>query len=215
MEAAGIDTRHSRIYAGDPVPAALAGASGLIVMGGPMGVYEQDRYPFLADELRLIQRTFEDERPILGVCLGSQLLATALGASVAPGPQREIGWYPVTLTDAAPAEDPLWAGAPVTWMGFHWHGDLHGLPPGATLLAHSEISPCRAFRAGCHAYGFQFHMEVTRPMVDDWLAAFAEEARGGGQSLAQILAGAATHLDAMQALSTRVFDRWARLVAGA
>ena len=214
LDAAGVAARYVRIFDGQPVPADLAGAAGLIVMGGPMGVYEQDRYPFLADEIRLIQRACRDEAPVLGVCLGSQLLAAALGASVAPGPQREIGWYPVTMTEAA-AEDPLWAGLPSHWTGFHWHGDLHGLPPGATLLARSELTPCQAFRAGRHAYGFQFHLEVTRPIVEDWLTAFAQEAPEETQAPARILSGIETHLSAMQEIAARVFGRWARLVVGA
>lgn len=213
LGAVGIDAEYIRIYAGDPVPADLTSADGLIVMGGPMGVYEQDRYPFLAEEIRFIQRTFQKETPILGVCLGSQLLAAALGAPVAPGPQREIGWYPITLTEAA-SEDALWAGAPANWMGFHWHGDIHGLPPGATLLARSELTPCQAFRAGRHTYGLQFHMEVTRPIIGDWLSAFADEALGGAQSRTQIVAGADAHLMAMLKLGKQVFGRWARLVAG-
>ena len=211
LSAAGVAARSVQVFAGEPVPTDLSGADGLIVMGGPMGVYEQDRYPFLAQEIALIQRAWRDDLPILGVCLGSQLLAAALGAPVTQAPRREIGWYPLAMTEAA-ASDPLWADLPVSWTGFHWHGDRHGLPNGATLLARSALTPCQAFRAGRHAYGFQFHMEVTPPIIDDWLSTFAEEQQDGTQDRAQVLAGADAHLAAMQAIGARVFGRWARLV---
>ena len=212
--AAGVAARYVRVYDGEPVPGDLDGMDGLIVMGGPMGVSEQDRYPFLSDEIRLLQHTWREGLPILGVCLGSQLLAAALGAPVTPAPRPEIGWYDVFMTEAA-AEDPLWTGMTSAWTGFHWHGDVHGLPPGATRLAHSGLTPCQAFRAGRHAYGFQFHLEVTRPIIEDWLATFAEEARDGTQDRAQILAGADRHLAAMRDIGVHVFGQWARLVTEA
>src|SRR5690242_2350387 len=99
LSAYGFDAEYVRPYAGDAVPQRLDDAAGLVVMGGPMGVYEQNEFPFLRDEIRLIESAVRDEKPVLGVCLGSQLLAAALGAEVRKGERKEIGWFPVSLTD--------------------------------------------------------------------------------------------------------------------
>src|SRR5262249_22554762 len=139
-----LSARYVRSFAGKPVPQTLDDA-GLIVMGGPMGVYEADRYPFLRQEMALIERAVGDGKPVLGVCLGSQLLAAALGADVYKGPQKEIGWYPITLSEAG-ARDRLLAGVPRTFIGYSWHGDVFAVPPGATGLASSELTACQAFR---------------------------------------------------------------------
>lgn len=137
---------------------------GLVVMGGPMGVYEDDKYSFLTEECRLIAELVHRQRPVLGVCLGSQLLAKALGAKVFPGHQSEIGFGSVELT-AEGGQDPLFAKLDSPLPAFHWHGDTFDLPSGAVLLASSEIYPHQAFRFGKFAYGLQFHVE---PNGDTW-----------------------------------------------
>jgi GMP synthase (glutamine-hydrolysing) len=211
LQAAGVRTQHIRVYDGEPVPANLGQFQGLVVMGGPMGVYEQDKYPYLTEELRLIRHVWEEGIPILGVCLGSQLLASALGATVEVSPHPEIGWHPIMMSEAA-VTDPLWTGLSPAWMGFHWHEDIHGLPAGAVRLAHSQGTPTQAFRDGPHAYGFQFHLEVNSVIIGDWLGSPAAEPGDGVQSRAEILAGMQAHLGEMQALASTVFGRWARLV---
>jgi GMP synthase (glutamine-hydrolysing) len=188
-------------------PSSLAGFDGLLVMGGPQSVYEQDRYPFLRDELRLIEQALRTGKPMLGVCLGSQLLAAALGARVYPGQKKEIGWYPVTR-----AADPFWEGLPARWTAFHWHGDVFDLPAGATALASSEWTACQAFRYGGGAIGLLFHLEVTAAMVANMVAGFAEELRKAGVDGAAVLAGADQHLPALQPLADKVFARWAAMV---
>lgn len=110
-------------YSGETLPPELGDAAGLVIMGGPMGVYEQERHPFLRDELKLMEHALRNGRPLLGVCLGSQLLATALGAVVKKGVRKEIGWYPVWLSKEA-EHDPLWTSISPRFTAFHWHGDL-------------------------------------------------------------------------------------------
>ncbi len=159
LQRRGVGMKTIRIDQGAAVPRSMDGAAGLVVMGGPMGVYEADRYPHLPAELRLIEAALEAELPILGVCLGSQLLAAALGARVYPSGRKEIGWHEVRLRDAA-RKDPVWGGVDDRFVGFHWHGDIFDLPKGAAPLAGSALTKEQAFRAGDRAYGILFHLEV-------------------------------------------------------
>lgn len=212
LKAAGLEARVIYSAEGQTVPREMGEAAGLIVMGGPMSVYEEERYPFLRDEMRLIEKAVEEEKPVLGICLGSQMLAAALGAQVSKGPQKEIGWYPVRLTPSA-SEDALLHGVPEWFMGFHWHGDRFNLPVGATPLASSEITPIQAFRYGKNAYGFLFHMEVTDPMIREWVRAFNAELEGIRLDGKSILAGISEHLSPLHTVGKKVFGRWVSLVA--
>ncbi len=198
-----------RTFDGQPLPNGLERADGLIVLGGPMGVYEQDRHPFLRDEIRLIEEALRDEKPVLGVCLGSQLLAAALGAKITKGKRKEIGWYPVRLTEAG-TNDPLWTGLDPAFTAYHWHGDVFDGPPGAVSLASSDLTACQAFRYGRHAYGFLFHMETTRPIIEDMVATFADELREAGIDGRAIRDRAGDHLPRLQELGRGVFGRWAK-----
>jgi GMP synthase-like glutamine amidotransferase len=123
-----------RTFDGEPVPADPDGMDGLVAMGGPMGVYEEARHPFLRDEMRLIEKTLGAGKPVLGVRLGRQLLATVLGATVRRGKRREIGWYPVRLSEAG-SGDILFSGVNSSFAAFHWHEDIFDLPHGSTGLA--------------------------------------------------------------------------------
>jgi len=161
----GLEADVRRLDRGDAIPDADF-VEGLVVMGGPLGGYEEDRYPFLPGECRLLAETVRRGRPVLGVCLGAQLLAKALGATVYAGHEPEIGFGSVELTAAA-RRDPLFASAPESLSVFHWHGDTFTLPEGAVLLASSQKYAHQAFRFGSRAYGFQFHVE---PDADTWAA---------------------------------------------
>ncbi len=206
----GIKLKTISSYRGEKVPARLD-ASALLLMGGPMGVYEDDKHPYLKAERRLIESALKQKKPVLGVCLGSQLLASVLGATVKKGKQKEIGWYPVHLSPAA-SKDFLWAGAPKTFMGLHWHGDIFNLPPKSTALASSDLTRYQAYRFGDNAYGFLFHMEVTPPMLRNWTRDFSGELRQESLSGRKILDAAKTHQPFLQALGSVIFDRWAEKI---
>jgi GMP synthase (glutamine-hydrolysing) len=205
---AGVDVRTFRVFEDPALPDAPDGVDGLVVMGGPMGVGDQDRLPHLREEIRLLREAVARELPVLGICLGSQLLAAALGSRVRPAPRREIGWHPVTLTAAA-SHDPLWAGAASPFTAFHWHGDVFDLPRGAVRIAASQHTECQAFRHGRNAWGFLFHLEVTSAGVAEMVESFPEDLRTdkiGGRS---VLGRAAAHLPGMHRLGREVFRRWA------
>ncbi len=163
-----------RLDLAEPVPPDPDGFAGLVVMGGPMSVYEGARYPWLEDEDRLIRGAIRSDLPTLGVCLGSQLIAKAAGASVAPGPEKEIGWYPLRLS-AEGRRDPVLGALPERFEAFEWHGDVFDLPPGAVSLAASALYPLQAFRLGRRVYGLLFHLEVTGAMVRRMAEAFRDE----------------------------------------
>lgn len=201
-------------FRGQPVPKDLGAASGLVVMGGPMGVYEFARFPFLRDEMRLIERTLREEKPVLGVCLGSQLLAGTLGSAVGKGPHKEIGWYPVMLTESS-SDDPLLKAANRSFMAYHWHGDAFGVPAGATSLASSARTACQGFRYGRNAYGFLFHMEITPEILNGMLSAFGEELEEEQISADAIRQQAAEHLSRLQTVGRLVFEGWAGLLDAA
>jgi GMP synthase (glutamine-hydrolysing) len=214
LEGAGLSHRVVRVDRREPVPHSPGDAPALVVMGGPMGVYQADRYPHLNDEVRLIQLALERGRPVLGICLGSQLLAHALGARVYPGPGKEIGWYDITLSPAA-GGDPLWRDVASPFPAFVWHGDVFDLPPGATPLAASALTPVQAFAAGGNTYGLLFHLEVDAGQVKDMCRAFKGELAEEKIDPATLVAGAARHLPAATGVGDTVFSRWAAGVADA
>lgn len=147
-----------------------------IVLGGPIGAYEEAAYPFLNEELRLLRTRLDAGRPTLGVCLGAQLMARALGARVYPGGRKEIGWKPVQLTEAGrlSALAAFAEGASV----LHWHGDTFDLPDGATLLASTDLYPHQAFAWGAHALALQFHIETSARGLERWFIGHACEIAG-------------------------------------
>jgi GMP synthase (glutamine-hydrolysing) len=145
----------------------LDGYSALIVMGGPQSA--NDPLPGLAAEIHLISQAIQAQLPVLGICLGAQLIAKALGARVYPNAVKEIGWAPVFFTAAA-QRDPLFAGLASPTTFFHWHGETFDLPAAAERLAYSAHCPQQAFRYGKNVYGIQFHPEITPAMIVDWSA---------------------------------------------
>ncbi|MBI2131912.1 MAG: glutamine amidotransferase [Candidatus Tectomicrobia bacterium] len=186
---------------------------GLVVLGGPMGVYETDKYPWMVPEMGIIGEALRRDFPVYGLCLGSQLMAGALGARVRPGEEKkEIGWFPVSVT-AEGARDPLLAGEGSVFTVFQWHGDTFDLPRGAALLASSGRYPRQAFRSGRRGYAFQFHLEVGQADVRRWLQVFAGDLASPRSDAdpAEILERMPACLDELNARAERLFGRWLSL----
>ena len=137
---------------------------GLFILGGPMNVYEEDRYPWLVGEKELIGGAIAANKAALGVCLGAQLLSVVLGGTVTKNPRKEIGWFPVELT-AAGREHPLLGGFPGRFTAFHWHGDRFTIPPGAAHVARTEVCEEQGLVYGDRVVGLQFHLESTEESV--------------------------------------------------
>ena len=187
----------------------------LIMLGGPIGAYEEALYPYLRDELALIERQLEAGKPLLGICLGAQLIARALGADVYPGPAKEIGWAPIVPT-ADGAGSVL---APLTendWHVLHWHGDTFDLPAGATRLASTEIAENQAFSLGHNVLALQFHIEAVASEIELWLIGHAAEiAAAPGVEVAAIRAGTARWGIGLETAGRKVFTSWLQTVAAA
>ena len=212
LAAAGLSAQICEIFAGQTPPRTLDGYAGLIIMGGPMSVYESNRYPFIRDELRLLEAGLHAGKAILGVCLGSQLLAAALGAKVVPGPTKEIGWYPVRKLPAA-ADDPLLAELPASFTALHWHGDIFQCPPGSTALLSSDLTACQGFRHGSRAYGLLCHLEVTCPQLIRMVTTFREELSQSQILGENILKQAPAHMIDLEKYAGQVFSRWTGLIS--
>ena len=212
---AGMECRYFDLFRETPQQLPLREAVALIVMGGPMSVHDVGQHPFLTAEIDWIQQAVERRLPMLGICLGSQLLAKAMGARVYPNRVKEIGWYPLEMLSTT-AEDSLFADSNSTEMVFQWHGDTFDLPPGAVLLAQSALCKQQAFRVGPCAWGLQFHIEMTPDMVDSWLSE-----PGNCSELAQldyidplaIRAATPREFPKMQQFGRRVLSRFAVMCA--
>ncbi|WP_328675167.1 methyltransferase domain-containing protein [Streptomyces sp. NBC_00343] len=205
IEAAGLPTRVCRTWAGDPVPDTADDLVGLVVMGGAMAAYEDFRGR--SAELALLRAALDAEVPVLGVCLGAQLLAVAAGGVARPGNGTQVGWADVRMTEAA-CGDALFAAVPERLRVLHWHGDTMDLPAGATLLASCDRYPVQAFRIGGSAWGMQFHLEVDEAAVGAFADAFPQEAAtapGVVENASAELAVLARHRDG-------VFQRFAAFV---
>ena len=174
LKKAGIGADFIKVFDNEDIPEKAGGYSALIVMGGPMGVYEEEAHPFIKDELNLIRNTLKEDLPVLGVCLGSQMLAKAAGAQVFKGKTKEIGWYNTALTEEG-LKDRLFIGFPSEFTVFQWHGDTFGIPENSVNLATSRLFKNQVIRVGKRAYGLQFHLEVTEEMIRDWIRVNGEE----------------------------------------
>lgn len=193
---------------------SLDGYHGVVALGGPMNVDDVESHPHLRTEVSLLREALDRGMPILGICLGAQLLARALGAPVGPAIQKEIGWYDLSVSEPG-RSDPLLSGFGDTERIFQWHGDTFEIPAGAVHLASSDLCPNQAFRYGENAYGFQFHLEVDEPLIDRWLDVpmhRAEiEALSGLVDPEEIRRETRARIARARHLSDRTFGEWVRL----
>lgn len=189
---------------------------GIVAMGGPMGAYDDDNVPWLAAEKRLLAEAVHAGAPIWGVCLGAQLLASSLGATVAPGPEPEVGVLSVRRT-AQGRQDPVFATAPDEFPALQWHGDTYELPAGAVQLARSDAYEQQAFVVN-RAYALQFHVEVTVTLASEWgeVPAYASSLRSlmGAEALPRLLAQVSDREAEMTGLARRLFAAWLEHVVG-
>ncbi len=206
LDEQGILRGYADLYAHPCVESLVNEADALIFMGGPMSA--NDDHPYLQREIQYIRDARERGQMILGVCLGAQLIAKALGAGVHANAVKEIGWAPVTFTPAA-ANDPLFAGLREAEMIFHWHGETFTLPSGAELLASSDRCRNQAFRVGNRMYGLQFHLEVTPSMITEWCR--EDEACGDAREVTQPI-DPYEHAARSGELARLVFGRWCALL---
>jgi GMP synthase-like glutamine amidotransferase len=174
----------------DPAPFHL-----LILMGGPMSVNDENLHPFLAQEKHFVSQWINRGKPIVGICLGAQLIAHCLGGRVYRGPKEEIGWYDAVLTEEG-RRDPFLQSFPMLFPVFQWHGETFDLPDGVVLLASSGDYPHQAFRYKDSIYAFQFHLEITEGMIQTWLA----ENKGEDTNKSRILSALCLHLPAIHQL---------------
>lgn len=206
LESAGVTYEYVDLYRAPDAPVKLDSCDGVITMGGPMSA--NDDSPFILRELDLLREAADRSMPMLGVCLGSQLIAKALGGQVYKNSVKEIGWAPIHWTREA-HHDPLFRGCAGSDVVFHWHSDTYDLPRGATWLASSKYCMHQAYRFRSNVYGLQFHLEVTPAMIDDWL--HQDVNRGDVEGLTEPVDPNLYSRD-MSDLANRVFGRWATLV---
>ena len=201
----------------DNFPDDVADYRALIILGGPMGVYEQDKYPFIEKELLLIRKAHDAKLPVIGICLGSQMIAQALGGRVYKGKTKEIGWYDIHFTVQA-SHDDLFASVdafksyPATMKVFQWHGDTFDLPGGAVVLAGSKLYANQAFRIET-VYGLQFHLEVREADIAAWIHAYKAEldAMKTDIDVARILEDTKKYIGLLNETSLKVFTAFTGL----
>jgi GMP synthase (glutamine-hydrolysing) len=214
LKSAGFRIRYVNFARHPDAQPSLDGYAGLIVLGGPMSVNDSNWLPHLVTELNLIEDAMRREVPVLGICLGAQLIAKTLGAAVYRIPEKEIGWYDVSPTDQA-SNDPLLMPLQKTEKIFHWHGETFDLPKSTRHLAFSSLCVNQAFRYGAKVYGLQFHMEVDAPMIHRWLKVPENQKEistlRGATHIEQIYDETPQHMPRLGEISENVFSAFVNL----
>lgn len=207
LERFQVPFRLIRIDAGDPVPDTIADCSGLVFMGGSMSV--NDPLPWIAEELRLIRAAQQTGLPVLGHCLGGQLISKALGGKVTKNPVREIGWHPVRRCDTASATQWL-SGLPDEMNLFHWHGETFSIPDGAEIILENDHCAHQAFAIG-NTLALQCHVEMTAAMVREWSELNPHELEppaGAVQSASVMTRNLDSHIRAAQQVADVLYGKW-------
>lgn len=205
LEANSVPWRLIKIDEGDTLPESTDDYSGLCFMGGPMSV--NDDLPWIPPVLSLIREAVASDKPVIGHCLGGQLISKALGGSVSRNPVKEIGWGRVEITGAVAHE---WVGDTTAFDAFHWHGETFTIPPGATRIWQSEYCANQAYVIG-KTVGMQCHIEMTEAMIRLWNRSWAKEDAAPGPSVQrpeQMYEGLEQRLDAMRAVADKLYSRW-------
>lgn len=201
----GFDVRYHEAGVDDFRTVDLAAVDLLVVLGGPISVEDEARFPWLADEVALIRQRLDARRPLLGICLGAQLMARALGARVRPMGVKEIGFAPLTLTAAG-------QGTALAELGgqpmLHWHGDQFELPAGTVSLAETAVCPHQAFAPHERALGLQFHAEVDPARFEQWLVGHIDELEHAGIAPGELRAAMAREAPGLKAALARLMGRW-------
>lgn len=180
----------------------------IVILGGPIGAYDEQDYPFLVDELRLLESRLKADLPTLGICLGAQLMARALGAKVYPGASKEIGWSPLELSHQGRHSSLVYLAAEHTKV-LHWHGDTFDLPVGSTHLASSSKYQNQAFSWGKYGLALQFHPEVTAGNLERWFIGHASEISAtAGISIAQLREDTARYAKQLEFQSAKFWEAW-------
>lgn len=204
-DAKGFPLTRTAFFRGDTLPPPDK-IELLVVMGGPMGVYDENDFPWLADEKRFIGNAVSSGKKVIGICLGAQLIAAALGARVYRNLHREIGWFPVRVLPGA-AGDPLVSLFPAEFMAFHWHGDTFDIPAGARHWAESAACPGQSFSLGNRVVALQFHLETTARSIGSLLENCRDELTGGPYMQDETsISGSAALIGGANALMEKVLD---------
>jgi GMP synthase (glutamine-hydrolysing) len=204
----GWQVRYFDVGVDDLSAKVICDADLLVVLGGPIGAEDDALYPFLAGEVQLISDRLANQKPILGICLGAQLMARALGASVRPMGQKEIGYSPIELTDSA-CKSPLAriGNQPV----LHWHGDQFAMPHGVESFASTSACPHQAFMIGSHAMAWQFHLEIDATRIEQWLIGHCGELSQMGIDPRQMREAAHLHSAQLNEILELVMQDWLAL----
>lgn len=214
LKGAGFRIRYVNFSRHPDAQPSLAGYDGLVVLGGPMSVNDAHCLPHLTTEMNLIETAMKRNLPVLGICLGAQLIAKTLGANVYRNHEKEIGWYDVSPTGDA-ANDPLLMAFQDTEKIFQWHGETFDIPKSGLHLAFSSLCSNQAFRYGSNVYGFQFHLEVDERMIQRWLRVEENKdeiaALGGKIDPARIYLETPAHIARLQQLSDQIFGQFVNL----